>query len=328
MRILQTTKVIIKDNLSSPFVVFWVILFPAVLLGIFYAVFGGISTLYKVNVYVIGNHNFAEFLNTTELFNGIDGGNLGYVERGNGILVNFNNFSIYYSPQYANFLPSLEALLIEYLHHENLSNFSILSIGNYNYISYLTTGVIGILIFSNGILGVTGVVSNYYREKIVERLASTPLENYEWSISVILYEVCITFLSALVVFILGFILGFKPIFRPIFLLLLLLGSIISSALGAIIYGISPKEKPYISQTIATTIIFPLMLLSNSFLPSFSYPSILRIFVEYQPISLLNYLLREILIFGYNIDYFDLTILGLFAIVSIIISTFTLRLRET
>lgn len=326
-RIIETTKVIIKDNLSSPFVIFWVILFPAILLGIFYAVFGGISTLYKVNVYVIGDYNFTAFLNTSGIFNGINGGNVNLVERGSGILVDFNNLSIYYPPQYSSFIPSLKALISEYLHHD-LNNFSEFSLGNYTYVSYLSTGVIGILIFSNGILGISGVVSSYYREKIVERLASTVLENYEWSISVILYEVIITFLSTIVIILMGLALGFRPNINFISILVILLGSIIASALGAIIYGISPKEKPFVSQTIAITIVFPLMLLSNSFLPEYSYPSIIRTFVEYQPISLLNSLLRETLLFGYSLDSVSLIALILFTALGIIISIFTLRLRET
>jgi len=72
-----------------------------------------------------------------------------------------------------------------------------------------------------------------------------------------------------------------------------LGTFVFAGLGAIIYGLTPKDRVFLANTVATVVTFPLMFASNSFYPSYVVPMPFRLFVEYQPLSLFNDVLRSV-----------------------------------
>jgi len=163
----------------------------------------------------------------------------------------------------------------------------------YSYQAYVLTGTIGAMVMSNGVFGVTGVAATYYRDKLIERLAASPLKDYEWGLSLMIYEVVISFASAIAVGLAGLAIG-VPLRASLGLVaFVVLGTFVFAGLGAIIYGLTPKDRVFLANTVATVVTFPLMFASNSFYPSYVVPMPFRLFVEYQPLSLFNDVLRSV-----------------------------------
>lgn len=187
--------------------------------------------------------------------------------------------------------------------------------------------MIGVIALSNGIFGVTGVGSGYYRDRLVDRLASSPLRDYEWVLSLMIYEVLITILSSIVVLGLGLILGFTPVSILEFLGVLILSTLMFSGLGAIILGLTPKDKIFLANVVPTFIVFPLMFISNAFYSSSIFPSILGLIAEYQPVSIVNDVVRQAIVFNVLPNPIYLITIIILTLVFLGVGARLLKLRE-
>jgi len=78
---------------------------------------------------------------------------------------------------------------------------------------------------------------------------------------------------------------------------LALATLMFSGLGTIVFGVSPKDKIAISNTVATVMVFPLMFVSNAFFYPTDFPTFFRPFVNYQPVSIVNDIIRDLLIYN-------------------------------
>jgi len=188
-RILLTVSALVKDNLRNRFVIFWIIIFPIIITLLFGLVFGGFSSYFHVIVAVEGDYGLAKYLNTTEIFQGLTNVSLKYAVEHDYIYVKVNgsSFTIYTSKQNQEFVPVLESVIDQYYQKvNNTRDFTVLQISGYTYYYYLISGIIGIISLSNGILSTIGVSASYFRDRIIERLATSPLKSYEWVISLII----------------------------------------------------------------------------------------------------------------------------------------------
>ncbi|MGC9105375.1 MAG: ABC transporter permease [Thermoprotei archaeon] len=295
-RVLRTSLAIIKDNLSSPVAVFFVLAFPILLALTFAEGFGGLASSLVVPVYVAGfkAQEIAQALNTTGLFMVSLGGNESVTVSG-GVFVNSTptGVVIYYPPYAERYVPVIEYSVAQALYHPSVQFQLVRAHSYYSYQAYVLSGTIGAMVMSNGVFGVTGVAATYYRDKLIERLAASPLKDYEWALSLMIYEVVISFASALAVAIAGLAIGIPLNASLSLAAFIVVGTFIFAGLGAIIMGLTPKDRPFIANTAATAIAFPLMFASNSFYPSYVVPMPFRLFVEYQPLSLFNDVLRSV-----------------------------------
>jgi ABC-2 type transport system permease protein len=331
--IINTTVAILKDNLRNRFALFWIIFFPVILAILFPLVFGGIGNAVHVTVDVNGYNaqEIAESLNESNIFSGVTGISYQQAMKQGFIYVNVTNngneINVYTNLQDKPLIPSLKALIEEAILKPNV-NFSSQVTSSYTFSDYLISGIIGIVSLSNGLFGLIGIASGYYRDRIVERLAASPLRSIEWSISLILYVVIITIISTSAVLLAGIVFGFIPIANIAFLGFLIVSTMMFGALGAVIYGLTPKEKLFVAQSVVSALIFPLMFLSNAFFPVSAFPSIIRPFVEYQPLSLIDSVIRDLTIYGVVPN---LTLVGSIIAITIVLNVIAgrlLRLRET
>ncbi|MEM0362670.1 MAG: ABC transporter permease [Sulfolobaceae archaeon] len=328
-RILLTVSALVKDNLRNRFVIFWVVIFPILLTLLFSLVFGGFSSYFHVTVVVEGNPQLAKYLNTTNIFQGVTNVSITYAIKHNYIYlkVNGTNITIYTSKQNQQFIPVLKAVINQYYSNDTSLHFTTSNIFNYTYYNYLISGIIGIISLSNGILGIIGVSAGYYRDKLVERLAASPLRSYEWVISLIIYVVIITVISTIAIFILGIIFNFIPIISLYFIGFLIISTLLFGGIGAIIYGLTPKDKIFLSEVVSNIIVFPLMFLSNAFFPSTVYPPIIRDFVEYQPLSVIITIIRDLILYNTLPNPVYVLIIVISTVIFIYIGSRLLRLRE-
>lgn len=327
--VIITAKAIIKDNLSSKTTLFFIILFPIFLTLIFAIGFGGINHMSQI---VITNQpELARYLNSSQLFIGISS-NMSvnqallhdyiYVE-----VLNDTDYKIYYPSGQGYLIPSLKALIESYNNNRSVDNFILVPAKGFTYVEYIISGMIGIIALSNGVFGVTGVVAGYYRDKLVERLAASPLKSHEWVIALMIYEIVITLISIAPTLLLAIAFGFVPAIGLLFIAFLLLGTLMFSGLGAIIFGLTPKDKLFIANVAANIIVFPLMFLSNSFFYASSFPSAIRGLIEYQPVSILNNIIRETIVYQETPQIWEIIYLILFTLITIYLGGKLLKLRE-
>ena len=297
-RVIKTSVTIIKDNLNSPVALFFVLLFPVILALVFAEGFGSLMSSATITVYVSGvNASYiAGYLNTTHLFIGLVGGSPGVVEKGD-VFVNStpSGITIYYPPYASRYVNLLQYSIESALTKPAVSVSAVKLPSPYSYQAYVLSGTIGAMVMSNGIFGVTGVAATYYRDKVIEKLASSPLRDYEWALSLIVYEVVISFASAIAVGVAGLLIGVSLVASLAVAGAIVIGTFLFAGLGAIIYGLTPKDRVFLANTAATVITFPLMFASNAFYPSSVFPMPFRLFVEYQPLSLYDDVLRGIVL---------------------------------
>ena len=325
--VIPTAVAIIKDNLRSRITLGFVIVFPLFLAFVFALL--GQAFQPHVTVYVAGNNSqqLANYLNQSKLFTAYVGGNPSYVTYKDAIFVNSTSRIIYYNQLLANYVPVLSSYINSYYDHVKATFTSKQLYTRYTPVAYEISGIVGVIALSNGVFGVTGVGSGYYRDKLVERLASSPIRDYEWVLALMIYEVVITILSTITVLIVGAIMGFLPYFGLTFLAGLVLGTLMFSGLGAIILGLTPKDKVFLSNIVSNFIVFPLMFISNAFFSPSIFPSFIRIFAEYQPVSILNDAIRSTIIFGELPNPLYIVAILLLTLVFLGIGSRLLRLRE-
>jgi len=324
--IIPTTIAIIKDNLRSRTTVFFIIFFP-LLLGIIFSLIT-VAPQPHITVYVQGNNatQIASYLNSSKLFIGIVGGNSSLVRLNQQVMfLNTTSKEIYYNQLESNYVPVLQAYVSSFPHNDSFKAEQLIT--KNTPVAYELSGIIGVLALSNGMLGVTGVGSGYYRDKLIDRLASSPLKDYEWIVSLMIYEVIITILSTIVVLILGIIMGFLPLLSLSFIGVLALATLMFSGLGTIIFGVSPKDKIAISNTVATVVVFPLMFISNAFFYPTDFPAFFRPFVNYQPVSIVNDIIRDLLIYNEVPNPLYFVVIIVLTLIFIAIGSRLLKLRE-
>ncbi|WP_338599494.1 ABC transporter permease [Sulfolobus tengchongensis] len=329
-RILLTVSALVKDNLRNRFVIFWIVVFPILITLLFGLVFGGFSNYFHITVVVEGNPNLAKYLNTTNVFQGVTNVTLAYAIEHDYIYIKINgtNFTIYTSKQNQEFVPVLESVIEQYYQRTNNTyHFTVSQISNYTYYYYLISGIIGIISLSNGILSMIGVSAGYYRDRVIERLATSPLRSYEWVISLIIYVIIITLISTTTVIILGIIFGFIPLISLAFIGFLVISTLLFGGLGAIIYGLTPKDKIFLSEIVANVLVFPLMFLSNAFFPPTVYPPLIRVFIEYQPLSIIITVIRDLIVYGVAPNPILVVMILIFTLVFLYAGGRLLRLRE-
>ncbi len=325
--IFLTTKAIIKDNLSSKTTWFFIIFFPLFLTLIFALGFGAGTQVHEF--VIINNSQVGKFINDSELFTALYGNNEKEALLHNYIYVQItnDNVSIYYPQDDKYLIPSLQAIINQYYNNGTQIHYSsILKYGN-SYYEYIISGMIGVVALANGIFGVTGVASGYYRDRLVDRLAASPLKSYEWVTSLVIYEIIITLISTAPILVLALLFGFLPLIGLSFIGFLIISTLMFSGLGAIIFGLTPKDKLFVSNVAANVITIPLIFLSTAFFSIYAFPPSLRSIVEYQPVSIIDSVIRDIIVYNTAPNLFYVVYIILSTLVFLAIGSKLMKLRE-
>ncbi|QKR00362.1 ABC transporter permease [Metallosphaera tengchongensis] len=326
---LITALAIIKDNLSSRTTLFFVIFFPLFLTLIFALGFGSAAQPH-VTVVVQGNSSLAHFLDSSSLFTGTTGMGMREALLHNYIFAQVNGDKVYlYYPQDDSYLiPSLEALVQEFFSGNKAVTFQNLPQEGFSYYGYVISGMIGVVSLSNGLFGITGVAAGYYRDRLVDRLAASPLRSYEWVMGLIIYEIVITLISIVPILLLGIAFGFLPLISLSFIVFLIISTLMFAGLGSVIFGLSPKDKLFVAQTAANILVFPLMFLSNAFFQIEAFPTVLRPLVAYQPLSIINDVIRDLVVYNTLPSFAQVVYIGVATVAFVYAGGKLMKLRET
>jgi ABC-2 type transport system permease protein len=337
-RIVATLVAITKDNLSNRITLFFIIFFPIILTLVFalvgYSFINStIPTVYVINSAEREGNKLINYINASGLVNLIEVNNISQIPIGQTYVIIPNGYpkdrvEIYYSND---IIGEKVFMLLKYIinsyNSNNIVNGETIST-SLNPISSLIIGVIGIAVSANALFGITGVTIGYERDKVLLRLASSPLRNIEYLIAIVLYQLILATISVLVILFSSYIMGLKMTISPIFIIPFLEGLFFFGGLGGIIVGLTPRGKIFLANVVSNALFFPLMFFSNAVIPSSALPYPFSIIINFNPISIINDAFRYLILYN-NINdglLYSFEILP-FSIIFIALGAKLVKLRE-
>jgi ABC-2 type transport system permease protein len=331
-RILINLIATAKMFFRSPGAVFWTVAFPVLLILLFGAIFSS-SGATTYNLYVQdmddtqASHDFAQALTETKILNII------YVDpnvsatqyiKDNSIasfLIIPKDFQYAFAPE-----PQRQNVTVELrLDNSSSSSFGVATavtaitqgtnlylangsmvvktdfqgIANNNqfsYIDFFLPGVIGLTAMTTTVNWMVGLQTRYRENGIFKKLATTPITQAEWLVSLILWQIATVFLSVGIILVVGN-LAFNVhlTLDAISIGIIILASAMFSALGLIIARFVKEEET--AGAAAGAITFPMMFLAGSFFPLESMPAYLQAIAKVMPLTYVNNGLRDAMIYA-------------------------------
>lgn len=162
-------------------------------------------------------------------------------------------------------------------------------------VDYYLPGYIAAFIMTNGVIGVTSVMTEYKRRGLVKRLATTPLTKLEWVLGAVASQTALAFMLTAVMLLVGW-LVFKITAIPdvYAIMLIITGAILFSGMGMLLAGVVKEAEA--ATALGNSIAFPMMFLSGSFWPLELMPSYLQLVAKFLPLTYFAEGLRSVLIY--------------------------------
>ncbi len=150
------------------------------------------------------------------------------------------------------------------------------------YIDFLIPGLIGLVILTSPMFSMTFIVSSYKKEKIFRQLSLTPLTKSEWFLSKFLWYLVISALSAVEIAAVGlFVFHSELTLTTLMIPFLVVGVFMFTSLGILAGSLSKSEES--ASVIGNVITFPMMFLSGTFFPISIMPVWLQTFAHVLPL---------------------------------------------
>lgn len=150
------------------------------------------------------------------------------------------------------------------------------------YVDFLIPGLIGLVILTSPMFSMTFIVSSYKKDKIFRQLSLTPLTKSEWFLSKFIWYLIISALSAIEIIAVGvFVFDSTLSLSSIMIPFIIVGVFMFTSLGILAGSVSRSEES--ASVIGNIITFPMMFLSGTFFPISIMPSWLQTFAHVLPL---------------------------------------------
>ncbi len=316
-RILADFKVVVRSYLRNPVALFFSLLFPIILIGLFGLIFSAVGNApVTVQVLDLDHHSpgsvaFLDALNNTSVvkvnvvdWNATDFGTLlGQNDDPVGLIIpaGFNsslaahrptNVTIFVDPADAassgTVVGAVQGVAAAFnLHLANGSvviGYTTQNVGSkvYSYIDYLIPGLIGFSILTSPMFSMVDVAAGYRKDGIFRELSLTPLTRAEWLTSHILWYMVLTFVTAGIMIAAGAALFGAQVTISVGLVpFLIVGPLLFVSLGMLAGSVA--KTPESAALIGNIITFPMMFLSGTFFQVSSFPPYLQAFSKILPL---------------------------------------------
>ena len=162
------------------------------------------------------------------------------------------------------------------------------------YIDFFVPGVLGMTIMVTGIFGTIGINTKYKQNKVLKKLATAPISKLDWILGLILYQMIMALISSAIILTSGYLIfGVKVALNIPTILLMLSGAITFPGMAMIITRFVSEEEA--ANAAGNALSFPMMFLSGTFWPIESMPELLRIIASILPLTYINEGLRDSMI---------------------------------
>jgi ABC-type multidrug transport system permease subunit len=162
------------------------------------------------------------------------------------------------------------------------------------YIDFLIPGLIGFNLMSTGFWGIGFAIAHWRQQKLLRRLAATPMRRSDFLLALMLARLMWLVLEVGVILVFGA-LVFRTAVRgswPAFVLITLLGTLVFASLGLLI-AIRARTIEAISG-LMNVVQLPMWLLSGTFFSSERFPAVMQPLIQALPLTLVNNALRAIM----------------------------------
>ncbi len=177
-----------------------------------------------------------------------------------------------------------------------------------SYFDFLLPGILAIAIMSAINMAVASITT--LRDNgVFRKLATTPFSNMKWiGARIITWTIIVILTLALAMFVAWLVFGINPNIDIITVLLVITGTALFAGLGIIIANYAKDGESAINATMAIN--FPLMFVSNTFIPVDNLPWFLQYLAAVSPLTYLSEGLRSSMITGNTGDALtNLAIIG-------------------
>ena len=189
------------------------------------------------------------------------------------------------------------------------------------YIDFLIPGLLGLNLMGNGLWGLGFAIVQARTQKLLKRLAATPMKRWHFLLSFMLSR--LVFLVAEVAAILSFgyfVFGVKVHGSlPSVMLISLLGALAFAGIGLLVAA-RTKTIEGVSG-LMNLVMLPMWLLSGSFFSAARFPDVLQPFIKALPLTALNDALRGVMNDGSTIaaNAAEIAILAAWGLISFVIA---------
>ncbi|MCI4357607.1 MAG: ABC transporter permease [Thermoplasmata archaeon] len=320
-RISADFQVFAKNYVRNPVALFFSLIFPLILIGMFGFIFSGSSgpvTVYTENL----DHNsnvsraFLSALNTSNAVRisvvpPVTGGNgtaaFGSWLASNGDTVglvipdgfarayqtgNSTTLTVYTDPQDASgsgiALGAVSGVAngfnLQAAHGRPIVTATTANVGSqvFKYIDYLVPGLIGFTILTSPMFAMVDISSSYRKDHIFRELSLTPLTKGEWLTAKILWYILLTIVTALLMLAVGTLAFGAHVGLTVEVLpFFILGPFFFVSLGMIAGSVA--KTPESAAVIGNVVTFPMMFLSGTFFPVSGFPPFLQTIAHALPL---------------------------------------------
>ena len=163
-------------------------------------------------------------------------------------------------------------------------------------VDYYLPGYIAAFIMSNGLIGVSSLISDYKRRGVIKLLATTNVRKRTWIVSVLVVQTLAAALLTAVMLTVGWIVfGIQALPDILSAALIVMGVAAFTGLGILIGG-SIRDADAVTAA-GNLLTFPQMFLSGAFWPIELMPPIMQQIAQYTPLYHFHNALRHTLITG-------------------------------
>jgi ABC-2 type transport system permease protein len=361
-RILADVSITAKGYYRSFVGLFFSLIFPFILIGLFGLIFSGTSnapTLVVLNedhnsnvsqqflhaidstgavsVHVVSNfsgNNFSDFLASNQQDIGLvipEGFQAAYLNH------SATNVTFYYNPgdqaSYGAAAGAIEGVAngfnLNAVHGTPIVGVSPLQVGGYtySYVDYLVPGLIGFSILTSPMFAMTELTASYRKEGLFRQLSLTPLTRAEFLTSKIIWYFALTLASAAIMIATGyFAFGVHIEITWLILPFLFVGPFLFVSLGMLAGSVA--KTPESAAVLGNIITFPMMFLSGTFFPVSSFPSGLQSFAHVLPLYYVIDGLDAAMLYGNTYRALvDLTVITVIAVIIFIAAVLAFKWRE-
>jgi len=167
---------------------------------------------------------------------------------------------------------------------------------DFDYIDFFLPGMIGFTIMTSCIYGSIERNTKYRKDGILRKLLTMPVTRAEWILSKMLFMLFLSFVSTLVILLVGILVwGISIKINIFFFLLVIATSFLFSGIGMII-GRFVKEQETADMA-GGAITFPMMFLAGTFFPLEGMPDFMQSIAQVLPLYYVNEGMRNAMIYA-------------------------------
>lgn len=197
----------------------------------------------------------------------------------------------------------------------------------YRSVDYYLPGLLAAFVMTNGVIGVTTNTTEFKRQGILKRLATTPLSRMEWVLGNVLSQTLLSFLlSGVMIFTGWLVFGLQAVPDALTIVVIAVGAVMFSGIGLVLAGFLTDVEA--ASAAGNAVAFPMMFLSGSFWPVEVMPSYLQVVARVLPLTYFADALRSALIFHHLPSALsNLGVVGVLAVVFIFLGAAVTRWQQ-